>query len=199
MHQAYPDYRLTFRNFSWSADTIDLQPRPANFADTYQHFVFSKTDIIFVAFGFNESFQGEEGLNNFRTKLNEYIEVTKAKAFNGKSGPMIVILSPIANENIKGVNAAVNNLNLKIYSDVMRDVAISQKVGFVDLFSVTEKAMKSQSNDFTFNGCHLNDAGYRLFANTVFHQILGYEPPVVNEELRSACLLYTSPSPRDRG
>ena len=188
LHQAYPDYRLTFRNFSWSADTIDLQPRPANFADTYQHLVFAKTDIIFLAFGFNESFQGEEGLNNFRTKLNEYIEVTKAKAFNGKSGPMIVILSPIANENIKGVNAAVNNLNLKIYSDVMRDVAISQKVGFVDLFSVTEKAMKSQSNDFTFNGCHLNDAGYRLFANTVFHQILGYEPPVVNEELRSAVL-----------
>ena len=34
LHQAYPDYRLTFRNFSWSADTIDLQPRPANFADT---------------------------------------------------------------------------------------------------------------------------------------------------------------------
>ena len=63
---------------------------------------------------------------------------------------MIVILSPIANENIKGVNAAVNNLNLKIYSDVMRDIAISQKVGFVDLFSVTEKAMKSKNNDFFY-------------------------------------------------
>ena len=188
LHQAHPNYRLIFRNFAWSADTIDLQPRPANFADTDQHLVFAKADIIFVAFGFNESFKGVGGVNNFRTILKEYIVETKSKAFNGKSGPMIVMLSPIANENIKGVNAAVNNSNLKIYSDVMRDIADSQKVGFVDLFSITEKAMRSQSYDLTFNGCHLNDAGYRLFANTVFHQVFGYKPPVINEELRAAVL-----------
>jgi len=188
LHQAHPNHRLSVRNFAWSADTIDLQPRPENFADTDQHLVFAKADIIFIAFGFNESFKGMGGVNNFRTILNEYIVATKAKAFNGKSSPMIVMLSPIANENIKGVNAAVNNSNLKIYSDVMRDIAGSQKVGFVDLFSATEKAMRSESYDLTFNGCHLNDAGYRLFANTIFQKVFGYKPPVINEEIRAAVL-----------
>jgi plastocyanin len=188
LHQAHPNHSLTVRNFAWSADAIDLQPRPANFADTDQHLVFAKADIIFVAFGFNESFKGMIGLNNFRTILDEYIAATKTKAFNGNSGPMIVMLSPIANENIKGVNAAVNNSNIKIYSDVMRDIAERQKVGFVDLFSLTAKEMRSQNYDLTFNGCHLNDAGYRLFANTVFKKVFGYKPPVINEELRSAVL-----------
>jgi len=188
LHQVHPNHHLTVRNFAWSADTIDLQPRPANFADTDQHLVFAKADIIFVAFGFNESFKGISGVNNFRKIFNEYISATKAKAFNGNSGPMIILLSPIANENIKGVNAADNNANIKLYSDVMRDIAEKQKVGFVDLFSVTEKEMRSQDHDLTFNGCHLNDFGYRLFAETVFNQVFGYKPPVINEELRAAVL-----------
>ena len=67
LHQAHPNHSLKVRNFAWSADAIDLQPRPANFADTDQHLVFAKADIIFVAFGFNESFKGMRGLKNFRT------------------------------------------------------------------------------------------------------------------------------------
>lgn len=188
LHQAHPNYDLRVRNFAWSADAVDLQPRPANFADTDQHLVFAEADVILVAFGFNESFKGEGGLNKFRTDLDKYLRATKTKAFNGKSGPIIILLSPIANENIKGVNAAVNNSNLKLYSDAMRDIAGMHQVGFVDLFSETEKAMKFTRHDLTINGCHLNDDGYRLFAGIVFNQVFGYKPPVVNEELRAAVL-----------
>ena len=52
--------------------TIDLQPRPANFADTRAASAHEKTDVIFAAFGFNESFAGDAGLPAFRRQLAEY-------------------------------------------------------------------------------------------------------------------------------
>ncbi|MDP7293108.1 MAG: GDSL-type esterase/lipase family protein [Verrucomicrobiota bacterium] len=188
LHQAHPNHDLTVRNLAWPADALGLQPRPANFADTDQHLVFVKADVIFAAFGYNESFAGPDGLAKFRDDLNGYITATKAKAFNGKNGPRLVLLSPIANENIEGVHAAVNNANLRLYTEAMRDIAAKQQVGFVDLFSPTEKVMAAPEHDLTFNGCHLNDDGYRLFADTVFKAVFGIEPPVVDEEIRAAVL-----------
>ena len=49
---------LILRNLAWSADEIDLQPRPDNFADTNQHLTAMKADLIIAAFGYNESFAG---------------------------------------------------------------------------------------------------------------------------------------------
>ena len=89
IHQAYPNHQLTVRNLAWSADSLHHQPRPANFADTDQHLVFVKADIIFAAYGFNESFAGPDGLDEFKTKLTEFVQATKAKAFNGKKGPQL--------------------------------------------------------------------------------------------------------------
>ena len=188
LHQAYPNHDLTVRNLAWSADALGMQPRPANFADTDQHLVFVKADIIFAAYGFNESFAGPDGLTKFQDDLNGYITAIKAKAFNGKNGPSLVLLSPIANEDTEGVSAAVNNTNLRLYTDAMRKIAAKQQIGFVDLFSVTEKAMAAPQHDLTFNGCHLNDDGYRLFAGTIFKAAFGIETPVPNEEIRAAVL-----------
>ncbi|MED5382113.1 MAG: PVC-type heme-binding CxxCH protein, partial [Verrucomicrobiota bacterium] len=188
LHQAHPNHDLTVRNLAWSADALGLQPRPANFADTDQHLVFVKADIVFAAFGFNESFAGPGGLAKFRSDLAGYIAATKTKAFNGKTGPRLVLLSPIANENVGGVNAAANNTDLRLYTDAIRDVAAEQQVGFVDLFSPTKKAMAAPGHDLTFNGCHLNDDGYRLFADTVFRAAFAAEPPIINEEIREAVL-----------
>ena len=188
LHQAHPNHNLTVRNLAWPADALGLQPRPANFADTDQHLVFVKADVIFAAFGFNESFAGPGGLAKFRDDLAGYIAATKAKAFNGKTGPQLVLLSPIANEDVEGVRATVNNANLRLYAEAMRDIAAKQQVGFVDLFSPTEKSMAAPEHDLTFNGCHLNDDGYQLFADVVFKAVFGIEPPVVDEEIRAAVL-----------
>jgi plastocyanin len=188
LHQAHPNHDLTIRNLAWSADALGLQPRPANFADTEQHLVFVKADVVFAAFGFNESFAGPNGLAKFRSDLADYIAATKAKAFNGKTGPRLILLSPIANENVEGVNAAANNTNIRLYTEAMRKVAAVKQVGFVDLFSVTEKAMAAPLHNLTFNGCHLNDEGYRLFAKTVFEAAFDAESPVLNEEIRAVVL-----------
>ena len=77
-----PTHNLVIRNFSWSADEVDIQPRPDNFASTDQHLLNHKTDIIFAAFGFNESFAGKEKIPDFKSRLKKYIQHTKFKQFN---------------------------------------------------------------------------------------------------------------------
>src|SRR2546423_8161855 len=95
--QLFPRHNLIVRNLSWSADTIDLAPRPANFADVEQHLAHEKIDVILAAYGFNESFAGDAGLEAFRKKLGEFVAGLKSKAYNGRSAPRVLLISPIAN------------------------------------------------------------------------------------------------------
>ena len=138
LHQKFPKHELVVRCLAWSADEIDVHPRPANFAGTQQHLTHERADVIFAAFGFNESFAGLEGLDTFRRKMTDYVASLATKAFNGQASPLIVLISPIANENIEGVAAAdMNNGRPELYIAVMRDVAREQQIGFADVFNDT--------------------------------------------------------------
>jgi len=186
LQQRFPELKLSFRNLAWPADTPDLQPRPANFADTEQHLTHEKADVIFAAYGFNESFKGQAGEAGFRASLSKHVASLKSKAFNGKSGPRIVLLSPIAAENIDGVLAAdLNNENLRRYADIVKDVAAEQKVAYLDLFTPTLAAMADPKIDLTSNGVHLAEPGYALLGRQVFQQLTGEQPPAISESLRS--------------
>ena len=185
LQQRYPEQSLIVRNLSWSADSVDLQPRPANFADVEQHLFHERADVIFAAFGFNESFAGPEGAEEFRDGLNAYVASLKTKAFNGESAPQIVLVSPIANENVAGVPAAdLNNANIRLYADVIRDVADEQQVGFVDVFAETLAAMEDAEGDQTMNGIHLTEDGYDGFSRALFRGTFGETPPDISEQLR---------------
>jgi putative heme-binding domain-containing protein len=187
LHQQFPNHQLVVRHLAWSADELDLQPRPANFADTHQHLAHEKADVIFAAFGFNESFQGQAGIEKFRQTLTQYLSELKSKAFNGESGPRIVLVSPIANENVGGVPAAdLNNDRIQLYVQTMSDVAREQQVGFVNVFDDTAKAMLSLGSDLTTNGIHLTEAGDRLFSESLFRGTFGSAPPAINESLCAA-------------
>ena len=85
IYQRYPKHKLVIRNLSWSADSIDIQPRPDNFADVFQHLHHEKIDLIIAAFGFNESFAGPEGADVFREKLSKFVDRLRTKAFNHES------------------------------------------------------------------------------------------------------------------
>ena len=185
IQQRYPHREIVVRNLAWSADTPSLQPRPANFADLDQHLTHEKIDVIFAAFGFNESFAGEEGIPSFREELSTFVSGLQRKAFNGTTGPRIVLLSPIANENVATVPAADrNNERLAAYTEVVREVAKELRVGFIDVFVATRVAMSDPSTDLTFNGSHLVDEGYALFADTVYRRAFGETAPSVNHRLR---------------
>ena len=213
LHAKFPQHKLVVRNLSWSADEIGLQPRPANFADVEQHLLHEQIDVVFAAFGFNESFAGAAGLDAFRAKFSVFVEGLKSKSFNGKTAARVVIVSPIANENVPGVAAAdLNNERIKLYADVMRDVAKQQRVGFVDVFTPTlnvgfrsakantaedaasstndstKRAFAERKTTLTINGCHLNQEGDRVFAHALFKGTFGEDPSSLNEALRQTVI-----------
>ena len=181
---ANPEKELVIRNFAWSADEIDLQPRPANFATVQQHLTREQVDVVFAAFGYNESFDGLEAIDSFKERLAKGLLDLKAKAYNNVSAPQIILVSPIANENVAKVPAAdLNNDRLAAYTEAMAQVASRMQVGFADVFAPTKKAMADADSDLTINGAHLNDAGYKVFADALFKAVFKKSAPATNKEL----------------
>ena len=189
LYLAHPDDDLVIRNFAWSADEVDLQPRPDNFATVKQHLTREKVDVIFAAFGYNESFAGLEAIDSFKARLTTWLIDLKTSAFNGETGPRIVLVSPIANENVENIPAAdLNNERLGAYVAAMKEVAAEQKVGFADVFSATEAALNDANTELTINGAHLTDEGYHVFADALFSETFGTSAPDPNEELREVVI-----------
>ncbi|MEM7603689.1 MAG: SGNH/GDSL hydrolase family protein, partial [Verrucomicrobiota bacterium] len=156
LYQFHPDLNLRIRNFAWSADEVDLQPRPDNFATVVQHLAREETDVIFAAFGYNESFAGEEGTAAFKERLSSYLAEMKSSLFNGETGPQIVLISPIANEDIESVpGATMNNERLALYVNAMSEVASEMEVGFANVFTATRTAFDDPGSDLTINGAHM--------------------------------------------
>lgn len=187
LQKGHADLELVVRNLAWSADTADLQPRPANFADMDQHLTHEKADVVIAAFGFNESFAGEAGLPEFEASLTKFVAAMKTKAYNGKSAPRIILVSPIANENVAGVAAAdMNNDNIRQYGKAIEKVAAEQKVGYANVFDATLAAAASPDSDITINGSHLTHAGYGVFADALYKQLFDKQAPAIDESLRLA-------------
>ena len=171
-----PGDSLTFRNLGWSADEVDLQPRPLNFGDMHAHLGEQRADVIFAAFGMSESYSGEEGLPDFRVALDTLLQSMQAKQYNGRSAPRIVLISPIAHERIERVPAdpAPRNRLLGMYTEAMRSVAAARGVRFIDLFTPTLRLVENRSlGDLTINGIHLNDRGNEI-ASRLMARSLGW-------------------------
>ena len=164
LYRSFPDRNLTVRNLSWSADEVNLQPRPVNFGTLDEHLHQQKADIIFACFGLNEAFKGPDSLNIFTERLRTMLTGMQRQKYNGSSGPTLVLLSPITHEHIGGLlpDPKNHNENLRQYTSVMKQV--SQELGtlFIDLFHSTGELMKNGGEQFTTNGIHLNDRGYKI-------------------------------------
>ena len=183
--QCFPNHQLIVRNISWAADTTTIQPRPSNFADQDQHLTHEKADVIFVAYGFNESFEGAAGLSKFREELTNYLKRLSAKAFNGETAPQLILVSPIACENVAGVAAAdLNNENVSLYLQAMKETAAELNIGFVNVFQDTNAAAVPGEDEITSNGVHLNQRGYEVFGQSLFRGAFGKDALPINEELR---------------
>lgn len=187
LQAAQADLQLVVRNLAWSADEVDLMPRPTNFGSLHQHLAAQRADVIFAAFGFNESFGGMERLPEFRQRLALFLREIKTRSYNGKSGPQVVLVSPTPNENVKGVPAAdLNNVRLAAYTKAMTEVAAAEKVGFADVFTAMQSALADSATDLTFNGVHLEDPGYAIFGDALFRAAFKASPPETTPELRAA-------------
>jgi lysophospholipase L1-like esterase len=181
---AHPETSLTFRNLGWSGDTVWAESRgvfdqPAKGYERMLALVRElKPTILFVAYGRNESYQGDTGLAAFRTQLEKLCDDLRAAAAAGAANeavkPADIRLVLVTPHRFETVDADARNATLSIYSQAIRDIAKAKQAGLVDLFAQLP-AIAPPGEKLTENGVHLSNAGYAQAAR-VFAAASGHEP-----------------------
>ncbi|NBR86257.1 MAG: azurin [Verrucomicrobia bacterium] len=194
--QRFPKHNLVVRNLAFPADEVDIKTeltienssyskgdkvlparlRSQNFGSPDQHLAFSKATVVLACFGFNESFAGPAGVAKFKGDLAYFIDHTRKQNYSGGGAPRIVLVSPIAHENLGNPNlpdGKANNVNLKLYTEAMATVAAEKDVPFVDLFTVTLKTYATSPFKLTHNGVHLNPDGHKVVARLLDEGLFG--------------------------
>ncbi len=197
----YPDKQLVIRNMCRPTFTPGFRPHPSRrtqwafpgaeeIRPEYKihsgvgHYPYPdewlttlKADTIIAFFGYNESFDGPAGLDTYRRELKAFVEHTLSQHYNGQNAPELVLVSPIAFQDLSAdldlPNGLETNANLALYSGVMKEVAAQYSLHFVDLFELTTEWFASSKTRWTVNGAHLNQNGYKKLAPALADRIYG--------------------------
>lgn len=142
-----------------------------------------ETDAIIAFFGYNESFEGKEGLENFKNELQAFVTHTKNQKYNGESNPQVVLVSPIAFEDLSDnfdlPNGKVKNANLKLYSEAIAAIALKNQIPFIDVF--TPSSTWYETDDLTIDGSQLNQDGYKRLSSFIANMLTGNKKSIVEE------------------
>jgi glucose/arabinose dehydrogenase/mono/diheme cytochrome c family protein len=142
-----------------------------------------KTDVVLAFFGFNSSFDGQKELSRFKKELDAFLQHISVQKYNGETTPKIALISPTAIQPMKGVtNGAIQNANLILYVEGMREVAKRHGILFVDAFSPSTK-WYADGQTHTVDGALLNDLGYRKLAQLLADSLFQAKNPL--SKLRS--------------
>ncbi|MEZ0540389.1 PVC-type heme-binding CxxCH protein [Fibrella arboris] len=198
----YPDNQLYIRNMCDGGDTPGFRPHSsrntpwafpgaekfqtelANKSESEGHMEYPdqwltrlKADIIVAFFGYNESFQGKAGLANYKAELDAFVKWTLKQKYNGTTAPQLALVSPIAFEDLSGTydlpNGKVENENLTMYTNAMREVADQNTVLFVDAFAPSKAWYAASKDPLTIDGSQLNDEGYKKLGVLLADQLFG--------------------------
>lgn len=205
MFLRYPDSQLFIRNMCDGGDTPGFRPHAsrnnpwafpgaekfqteyANPSESEGHFETPdqwltrlKTDVIVAFFGYNESFQGKAGLENYKAELDAFIKWTLKQKYNGTSAPKLAIVSPIAFEDLSSKfdlpNGKKENENLSLYTKAMKEVADRNAVLFVDAFTPSQQWYAASTEPLTIDGSQLTEAGYQKLGLLLADQLFGKAP-----------------------
>ena len=138
LHSRFPQLELVVRNLGWTGDELTVRLRSKDFQNHGHRLEDEQPDVVIAAFGFNESFAGPAGLPKFQSDLDNFVRETTSTNYNGKSPPQLVLLSPIAHENLHRrslPDGSRNNENIKLYAGAMAAAAEKHRVVLVDLFT----------------------------------------------------------------
>ena len=190
LHAAFPNKKLTVRNLCFPGDEPQLRIRSKNFGSPDSHLTHSKANVVLFFFGFNESFAGQQGLAKFTQEMKKVIVGTQQQDYNGDGKPpQIVLVSPIAFEGGKSnpnlPTGEQENLNLEMYTNALRELAVQHDVGFVDLFEPTKRLFSRTDKALTLNGAHLNDDGYKALAPILLNELFRKTIASVDEALKA--------------
>lgn len=204
LYLRYPDAQLYIRNMCDPGNTAGFRPHPGRldpwafpgaqvfhpdkqhpsesegfYASPDEWLTNHKADIVLAFFGYNESFAGKAGLENFKAELYAFIQHTQAQEYNGHSAPQLVLVSPIAFQNLTAAQDLPDgrqiNENLELYTTAMADVCKATNTPFVRILEETARWF-DKGEALTMDGAQLNDAGYRKLAVLLADQIFGKQP-----------------------
>ena len=190
----FPQDELTFRNLCVAADEINQRIRVDGFGTPDEWLEAASSDVIFAFFGFNESFAGPKGLDQFKKDLDAWVKHTLGQKYNHKSAPRLVLFSSIAQQKLPDPNFPEperNNRNLKIYADAMAQAAKANGVTFIDLYAPTLDLYDKAGKALTIDCIHLNDDGGKAVAGIIVNDLFGPAPDrgdAALEKLRQAVL-----------
>lgn len=204
LHLRHPDLEFVVRNQCFPGDTATYRPRAGR--DSQWAFpgaeklrpefarhrgegiepspddwlTQAKADVVIGFFGYSESFDGPEGVAKFTAELEAWIAHTRQQKYNGKSGPAIVLVPPVAFENLSAAldlpDGTRENAHLALYVEAMRKVAAAGNVGFVDLYQPSKALMEREAKPLTSNGFLPNEDGARLLAPVLLDGLFGPAP-----------------------
>lgn len=186
LQSRFPEFELTVRNLGWSADELTLRPRSNGFQDHGHNLTDHKPSVILAFFGFNESFAGPDGVAKFQADLEKFVDETTSTKYDGQSPPRLVLISPIAHEDLGDPHlpdGSANNANLALYTQTMAAVARARGVPFVDLFTPTRDLYPRTEEPLTINGVHLNEAGDAAVAAIIDSALFGPRPAAAKADL----------------
>ena len=213
MHLRYPDSLLTIRNLCDPGDTPGFRPhssRPkpwafpgaeifntafsnntgseGHFESNDQWLTRLQTDVVIAFFGFSESFGGPAALQTYKAELDAFIKHTLSQQYNGHAAPTLVLVSPIAYEDISDSidvpNGINENKNLQLYTQAIKDAATKHKLLFVDAFNASKQWYAESTEHLTIDGIQLNNLGYRKFSVLLADQIFNKKTSSI-EQYRS--------------
>ncbi len=148
-----------------------------------------KADTIIAFFGFNSSFSGPSGLEDFKGELQAFIRHTLTQKYNGAGAPQLAIVSPTAFQDLSAKyhtpDGVLANANLTLYTEAMREVAAANGALFVDVFAPSLTWYASSSDEMTTDGALLNDLGYSKLAPMLANGIFGTKE-IANSSRREA-------------
>ena len=183
LHQRFPSKKLVVRNFARPADEVANRQRSSDYTKLDDPMAAFGADTYVLFFGFNESFAGPEGVEQFKVAYGNLLAelAQKYPRDDTKAAPRFVIVSPMAVEATGDPllpDANAQNKNLALYRDAARDVAAAKGLAFVDIFDATRDAFAAQPGmQFTINGCHVNEAGDRVVGETLDKALFGSPAP----------------------
>ncbi len=201
LHLRYPDSLLTIRNMADGGNTPSFRPHSgrnspwafpggeefhdelATNSGSIGHFETPDewltkldADVVLAFFGSVSSYNGPKGLASFKSELDAFVQHTLSQKYNGSSSPRLVLVSPIAFEDLSekqdlpdGVD---ENVRLSLYTEAMRELALERAIHFVDAFNPSKKWFAG-SDDLTLDGLQLTDQGYRKFSDFLADEVFG--------------------------
>ncbi len=200
----FPDKHLVVRNMCRPGDTPGFRPHPSRNSQwafpgaeqfrpqnkihqgTGHHptpdewLTTLKADTILAFFGYNESFDGPDGLAAFKGELDAFVAHTLDQKYNGKAAPRLILVSPIAFENLSAhrdlPDGTTENANLALYTGAMKEVAAARQLPFINLFEGTLKLYSGLEEPFTSNGFLPNDSGYKFLGKAIADGAFGSAP-----------------------